>query len=164
MKLHSIVLAAALATTAGAASAANYVIDLKGGPVTWSSDIDVFAQAGAFSDTFTFTNYTAAAGSATVGLINVSNLVTDIDFTSVTLNGVNALIDNGFVSTANLGNVAVSGPLTLVVNGFVTADADTRVGYGGSLSVTAVPEPATYGMLLGGMAVLGFAARRRKQD
>jgi hypothetical protein len=27
-----------------------------------------------------------------------------------------------------------------------------------------VPEPETYGMLLGGLGVLGFLARRRKQS
>lgn len=32
----------------------------------------------------------------------------------------------------------------------------------GGNSVSAVPEPATYGMLLGGLAAMGIAARRRK--
>jgi hypothetical protein len=37
-----------------------------------------------------------------------------------------------------------------------------RVEFGQS-SVSAVPEPATYGMLLGGLALVGAVARRRKQ-
>ena len=37
--------------------------------------------------------------------------------------------------------------------------------YGGSISaVAAVPEPETYAMLLSGMALMGFVARRRKAD
>lgn len=32
------------------------------------------------------------------------------------------------------------------------------------LTVSAVPEPATYGMLISGLALVGFLARRRKPD
>jgi hypothetical protein len=31
------------------------------------------------------------------------------------------------------------------------------------LNLAPVPEPATYGMLLGGLGLLGYMARRRKQ-
>lgn len=41
-------------------------------------------------------------------------------------------------------------------------NALTGAKYSGEVTVTAVPEPATYGMLLGGLGVLGFLARRRK--
>ena len=40
--------------------------------------------------------------------------------------------------------------------------AGLRVEFDSS-SVTAVPEPETYAMLLGGLAVLGLVKRRRKQ-
>ncbi len=36
-------------------------------------------------------------------------------------------------------------------------------GYEGVASISAVPEPETYAMLLAGLGLLGFAARRRKQ-
>ena len=34
--------------------------------------------------------------------------------------------------------------------------------YTGAISVTAVPEPETYAMMLAGLAALGFLARRRQ--
>ena len=34
---------------------------------------------------------------------------------------------------------------------------------GYATSITAVPEPETYAMMLAGLGLLGFAARRRKQ-
>jgi hypothetical protein len=50
----------------------------------------------------------------------------------------------------------------LQVSGSVLSNAAGR--YTGSAATAAVPEPETYGMLLGGLAILGVAARRRKQS
>jgi hypothetical protein len=40
-------------------------------------------------------------------------------------------------------------------------NALTGAKYSGSVTVSAVPEPTTYGMLLGGLGIMGFLARRK---
>ena len=63
---------------------------------------------------------------------------------------------SGLLSTtfSNLGPAEASGFL----QSFVIVDGYSSVWDG----VTPVPEPGTYAMLLGGLALLGFVARRRK--
>jgi hypothetical protein len=41
--------------------------------------------------------------------------------------------------------------------------SDTSGSFGGAVMLAPVPEPETYGMMLAGLGVLGFLARRRKQ-
>lgn len=41
--------------------------------------------------------------------------------------------------------------------------SDTSASFGGAVMLAPVPEPETYGMMLAGLGVLGFLARRRKQ-
>ena len=163
MKLKSLVLAAALLPAFGSAFADDYAIDLIGGPTEWSAVLGATHTTGDFSDTFTFTNYTAATGTVFASLINNANDWAQIDFTSVTLNGTAvSTADLGPLSIAAIFGQDVTGPLTLVVNGTVTGSV---ASYGGEFSVaTPVPEPATYGMLIGGMGVMAFLARRRKQQ
>lgn len=50
------------------------------------------------------------------------------------------------------GNVQVQSHVTPLISGLVTD----------SVMVTAVPEPESYAMLLAGLGLVGFAARRRK--
>ncbi|MTW34557.1 PEP-CTERM sorting domain-containing protein [Pseudoduganella danionis] len=46
---------------------------------------------------------------------------------------------------------------------FIDQGADQKGALLDRVTVTAVPEPETYGMLLGGLALLGVVARRRRQ-
>jgi hypothetical protein len=53
-----------------------------------------------------------------------------------------------------------SGAYALRVDGQVMGNGGGA--FGGDLTIAAVPEPETYAMLLGGLGLVGFAARRRK--
>jgi hypothetical protein len=53
----------------------------------------------------------------------------------------------------------LAGTYTLQVLGYVAANAGGS--YSATLAVDAVPEPATYGMLLAGLGIMVFVVRRR---
>lgn len=69
--------------------------------------------------------------------------------------------------TAALGPITVgalisvdSVPLTVVLTGVPTSN---RAIYSGELTVSAIPEPSTYALLVAGLGVVGLVARRRRQ-
>jgi len=188
MTIKKIALAAALALTGLTAFASNVsnTIDLIG-----ASDIGFSAGlsdpsgtavnhvlSGSFTDTFTF----SYSGDAIVDVwldtsVSLSKLATQqIVFTSATLNGMALTIDPSFTvggsrfSTASLYQVPASGSFTLIVNGFAgLLGSDGQVisaSYSGGLNAfpaAPVPEPETYALMLGGLGVVGFIARRRRQ-
>lgn len=84
--------------------------------------------------------------------------------------GVDVLKANGFEITGGMGYAALNVDGASLDTGLYSINlmtgAATMIGaYNGTLSgltVSAVPEPQTYAMLLAGLAGLGFVARRRR--
>lgn len=87
---------------------------------------------------------------------------TDINFSSVTLNGMNFVIgQTGVTEFRFLNNLPIvaNGINTLAVSGQSWGEG----GYSGVLSFAAVPEPSTWLMMILGVGIAGAALRRRRQ-
>ncbi len=160
MKVKLLVASLALAFCSSAATAANFTQS-----ITLVGDTTNFGQshvgtAGSFTDTYTFSGVTGEFN-VNLGLFSFGfSAAQNIDFTSVFLNGTALDISNtGPLSTANSpSNLLANSPFTLVVNGV----AGTNASYSGVLNITAVPETKSYALMLTGLGLVGFAARRRK--
>ena len=121
--------------------------------------------AGVFSNTFNFVtpdgfNLAAATISSTQA---GDNLATNLDFSSVTLNGVSFnTVLTGVSEFRNLlnQNIVPGANNVLIVNGTSGADAS----FSGTLSfaaISAVPEPATWAFMLIGFGAVGYSMRKR---
>jgi hypothetical protein len=119
------------------------------------------SHSEAFTDTYTFTpSFGQTSVSSILSSIGLTT-ASDIDFTSVTLNGIALTLVNGVSETAYTSSLLnLTGPLTLIVAG----TSGSSASYSGSvnLQVLAVPEADTYAMLLAGLGLIGFIGRRRK--
>jgi len=160
-----------------------------GAPVTWAADISSLPQALDLVDNSAFFGDSFEAGnsgntcadrftftvSGTVGQ-NLDAIVASVsrtadvglDITGFWLfDGNDTLLSQGTsmssgamdvwtVAGANLS----AGDYYIRVNGTVVSD--DGASFGGAMMLMPVPEPGVYGMMLGGLGVLGFLARRRK--
>ncbi|WP_394781739.1 FxDxF family PEP-CTERM protein, partial [Undibacterium sp.] len=151
-KLYVAILMAAASFTASASD--QDVTITNGHTATFSATSNLFSTNG--SDTINF--YGLAAGQYEV-LLSYSGVLTKI--TAASLNGFDPEeISTGKRSSSGFFDISAGSPFVLKLWGSVTGDP-TLALYGGNISVKAVPEPETYGMLLGGLAMLGMVSRRK---
>lgn len=134
---------------------------------------DVFADDNAgntFADRFTFTveNTVGYNFDAIVASISRSADV-GLGITGLALYGVDdVLVSNGSslasgvydLWTISSDNLA-AGDYYLRVSGELASG--TAASFGGAVMLAPVPEPRTLGMMLGGLGVLGWLARRRQK-
>lgn len=122
-----------------------------------------------FDDALTFSIPSDASGNGTINVVGLSD--STFSFTKFTLwEGSTDTTFSGATgsntSSLNFSGGAAPGQYRLNVAG-------TRGGSVGSYAgnivirpavVSAIPEPETYAMLLAGLGLLGYSARRRKND
>lgn len=163
--------AAAIASVAAASGAqAAQFITITGPSGTFGDDT-VACPAGAtapcgFSRSFQFAtpsgfNLTSATISS---VISGTSQITNLDFSSVTLNGVqftNIISDGAEFRTLLNQPLAAGGLNTILVNGTTGGEASFAGTLSFSAIAAAVPEPSTWALMILGFGAVGYSMRRR---
>ena len=85
--------------------------------------------------------------------------------TSLLANGVSTFLGaESWESVFSFSPLTVSGsPYYIRIDGVTNSGSD-HATYAGSMTISAIPEPGTFAMMLAGLGLMGFIARRRKQN
>ena len=150
-------------------------LDLTSGSNFFGDTFAASNNGATFNDRFDFTIGTASWTHLDAIISSISQSAdTGLDITGLSLysagtgTGAGTLVADGTslqsgaidVWTVSTDNLA-AGSYYLQVTGNLVSDQ--AASFGGAVSLAApVPEPETYGMMIAGLGVLGFLARRRK--
>lgn len=144
-------------------------LDLVDNSAFFGDSFDAGNSGNTFADRFTFT-VTGTIGQNLDAIVASISRDQDIglDITGLWLfNGNDTLLSQGTslqsgatdVWSVAGGNLS-AGDYYIRVNGTIVSD--DGASFGGAMMLVPVPEPEAYGMMLGGLGILGFLARHRK--
>jgi hypothetical protein len=156
------------------------VLDLTDGSGFFGDTFAMNNNGATFADHFTFSVNGTTASNFDAIISSISRTAdTGLDISGLSLYRVgggtgtggtagDTLVSSGTslhsgemdVWTLSSDNLAAGDYYVLVSGNLVS---DTSASFGGAVMLAPVPEPETYGMMLAGLGVLGFLARRRKQ-
>jgi hypothetical protein len=172
----SLIAAVVLATASlgsGAALAAvittpPQALNLVGTSAFFGDSFDINHMSDTFADHFTFSVTGSVPSNFDAIVSSISRTAaTGLDITGLTLfTGSGTQVATGSalhtgaidVWTLTSNNLAVGSYYVQVSGNMVSA---TSGSFGGTVMLAPVPEPATYGMMLAGLGLVGFMARRR---
>ncbi len=148
------------------------VLDLTDGTGFFGDTFAAGNTGASFNDHFTF-SVEGTTGWNFDAIISSISRTADVglDITGLSLyTAGDVLVTQGMMMQSGTidvwtlsSNSLAAGDYYLAVSGNMMSDGGAS--FGGAVSMAApVPEPETYGMLLAGLGVLGFLARRRKQS
>jgi hypothetical protein len=142
-------------------------LTLLDGTVNFGGKFGNFQANNTFTDTFSFTTTTDGSVESIVSSIS-SKPTNGLSITGFDLRNTSGVVSQGAQQSTGAVDVwsllpvnLTAGSYFLRVSGFVVSDAGAS--FGGNVNVSPVPEPATYGMMLGGLALMGLLARRRNK-
>ncbi len=147
--------ACSVGAQAAATTTTQTVVDIDGG--TFNAILDEITVSS-LSNVFGTLTFNSGSGSIDLGMFvfnfTLSNPTGDV---TVGLGSAGSFTAQPTGYSFSFNNVA-AGTYNLSVKGL----NDTATAVSATYSVTAVPEPETYAMMLAGLGAIGFLSRRRK--
>ena len=159
-----LLLSSCLLSLSAVAQAATFNIgSLPIAPAVYTNTSNV---SGSFSDIYNFVfSALGATASGSAVSINISPILSIENVNVSIFDSANTLIASG-----PLGSSSVIFDIALIPGAsYFYSVTGTAVGQSGGFysflaSAAPIPEPGTYALMLGGMAVVAFMVKRRRQD